>query len=186
MRQHFFTGKGDDGTTGWLGAGRLRKNDPRIETLGNLDECTSLIGTARAVINSPEISPTLVQIQRDLYAIMTEISADSKNASRFQRIDEAKVIWLENQIAEISASTPMPEDFILPGDSLPGAFVDNARTSTRKAERRTVEFIGKGTVHNPFILAYLNRLSSFLFVLEMKVNRSAGVDHPLLAGRPQV
>lgn len=183
MKQHFYTRKGDDGSTGWLGAGRLAKYDARIETLGNLDECTSMIGTARAVINDPELAPIIIQIQRNLYTIMTEISADATAASRFERIEDANVEWLEKQIAELSAVTPMPEDFILPGDSLAGAFVDNARTVARRAERRTVEFMAEGAVKNPAILAYLNRLSSFLFILEMKINLMAGVDHPLLAGR---
>lgn len=183
MGSKIFTRKGDDGSTGWLGAGRLAKFDARIETVGNLDECTSLIGTARAVINNPELAPILVQVQKDLYAIMTEISADAENAGRFKRIDESNVEWLESQIASMAATTPMPEDFILPGDSLPGAFVDNARTAVRRAERRTVEYLSRGTVNNPAILPYLNRLSSLLFILEMKVNLIAGVDHPLLAGK---
>jgi cob(I)alamin adenosyltransferase len=185
MGRKIFTRKGDDGTTGWLGSGRLAKYDMRIEAVGNLDECSSLIGTARAVINNPELSPILIQIQRDLYAVMTEISADEKNAARFPRIDESHVIWLENRIADLSAATPMPEDFILPGDSLPGAFVDNARTAVRRAERRTVEFLNENHVNKPAILSYLNRLSSLLFILELNVNQSAGIDHPLLAGRSQ-
>lgn len=185
MRQHFYTGKGDNGTTGWLGSGRLSKFDPRIETLGSLDECTSLIGTARAVIRSDEISPALIQIQRDMYAIMTEISADQENARRFTRVDEARVSWLESQIADISAAVAMPSDFILPGDSLAGAFVDNARTSARTAERRAAAFLSLGKVNNPHILAYLNRLSSYLFVLEMKVNKMAGIENTLLANGDQ-
>jgi cob(I)alamin adenosyltransferase len=186
MKQHFYTGRGDDGTTGWLGTGRLPKFDARIETLGSLDECTSLIGTARAVIHHKDISPVLVQIQRDMYAIMTEISADFENAKRFSRMDEVRVNWLENQITEISATVAMPSDFILPGDSLAGAFVDNARTAARKAERRTAEFLSLGKVNNPFVLAYLNRLSSFLFVLEMKVNKMAGIENTLLANGDQI
>ncbi len=185
MGRKLFTGKGDDGTTGWLGAGRLAKYDMRIETVGSLDECSSLIGTARAVINDPNLSPILIQIQRDIYSIMTEISADEINAARFQQIDKSHVAWLESRIADLSAATPMPEDFILPGDSLPGAFVDNARTAVRRAERRTVEFLNENHLNKPSILSYLNRLSSLLFILELNVNKSAGVDHPLLAGRTQ-
>lgn len=181
--KNVFSGKGDDGTTGWLGAGRIPKNDARIEALGNLDECTSIIGTARAVINNEDISPILVQIQRDIYSIMTEVASDSENAGKFARVDEGKIKWLEERISALSQDASMPEDFVLPGDSLPGAFVDNARTIVRRAERRVVELYRSKKMANSNILAYLNRLSSFLFLLEMKVNQDAGVDHPLLVGR---
>jgi cob(I)alamin adenosyltransferase len=181
MKAHFYSRKGDDGTTGWLGQGRIPKSDLRIETVGSLDECSSLVGTARAVVKTTGAGEVLIQIQRDLYTIMTEISADSENAKRFPRIDQQDVEWHERQITIFSENMTMPSDFILPGDSYPGALVDNARTSVRKAERRASEFIQTGQVKNPAILAFLNRLSSFLFVLEIRENISAGVESTLLA-----
>jgi len=46
----FFTGKGDDGRTGWLGKGRLPKYDARIEALGTLDEATAALGISRSLM----------------------------------------------------------------------------------------------------------------------------------------
>lgn len=181
MKAHFYSRKGDDGTTGWLGQGRIQKFDIRIETIGSLDECSSFVGTARSVVKTPGAREALIQIQRDLYAIMTEISADAENAKRFLRIEQKDVEWLELQIATFSEKMTMPSDFILPGDSFSGALVDNARTSVRKAERRASEFFQTGQVKNGAILSFLNRLSSFLFVLEICENINSGVASTLLA-----
>jgi len=62
-----YTKTGDQGNTGLLGEGRVPKFDLRIETLGALDEATAALGLARASANAPEISPMIVEIQRDLY-----------------------------------------------------------------------------------------------------------------------
>jgi len=43
------TGGGDDGTTGLLGGGRARKDDPRIEAFGTVDEASSAIGLAKGL-----------------------------------------------------------------------------------------------------------------------------------------
>ena len=68
----------------------------------------------------------------------------------------------------------MPREFILPGDSLAGAALDLARTIVRRAERRVAELLHHGDVNNPELLRYLNRLSSLLFVLELRENQAAG------------
>jgi cob(I)alamin adenosyltransferase len=180
MSAKFFTGKGDDGTTGLLGEGRVAKSDLRLEVLGALDETTAALGLARAFCQSAEASGTLVQIQRDLYGIMGEVAATAKNAQRFRTLNSEQVKWLEGQIDRISAIIEMPREFITPGDSPAGAAVDLARTVCRRAERRLVELAHRGDVQNPELLRYLNRLSSFCFVLELLENKTAGGVVPTL------
>ncbi|HXO16805.1 MAG TPA: ATP:cob(I)alamin adenosyltransferase, partial [Candidatus Dormibacteraeota bacterium] len=48
-----YTRTGDQGTTGLVGGGRIRKNALRIETYGTLDELSSAIGVARAALPPP-------------------------------------------------------------------------------------------------------------------------------------
>jgi cob(I)alamin adenosyltransferase len=165
---------GDDGTTGLLGDGRLPKHHPRIEALGNLDEASAVVGLARAFSRAVQTGPILVQVQRDLYASMAEIGASPENAARFRTLDAARLDWLDSQTEAIAALAPAPAGFILPGDSQPGAFLDQARTVVRRAERRLADLLERGEIENPVLLQYLNRLSSLLFALELLENRQAG------------
>jgi cob(I)alamin adenosyltransferase len=170
----FYTRTGDDGQTGLLGEGRLPKYHPRIETLGTLDEASAAIGLARALASQPETKALLVDIQRDLYALMAEVAAPPENAARFRTLGRARLEWLESQTDALEAHLSLPGEFILPGDSLPGAVFSLARTIVRRAERRLAELVDKGEVSNDVLLPYLNRLSSLCFLLELSENQSAG------------
>ena len=82
--------------------------------------------------------------------------------------------WLESQVDAIVALAPIPTEFILPGDSLPGAALALARTVVRRAERRVAELLDTGEIENRVLLQYLNRLSSLCFALEVFENAQAG------------
>ncbi len=170
----FYTRSGDDGTTGQLGEGRLPKYHLRVETLGTLDEASAALGLARSNCQAAQSVSVLVEAQRDLYAIMAEVAATPENASRFRTIDPERVRWVEAQIDAITAIAPIPDEFILPGDSPAGAALSLARTIVRRSERRLAELMDKGEVDNPVLLQYLNRLSSLCFALELLENQQAG------------
>ena len=74
----------------------------------------------------------------------------------------------------IAAGVPIPAEFILPGDSLPGASLALARTIVRRAERRVAGLLETGEVTNKVLLHYLNRLSSLCFAMELGENAKAG------------
>lgn len=169
----FYTRKGDDGTTGLLGEGRVAKYHPRIEALGTLDEASATLGLARASSGDPRCGPILLEVQRDLYHLMAEVAAEPEHAARF-RFDAGRVEWLEQQTDALSQNVALPREFILPGDSLAGAALSLARAVTRRAERRVVELFDQKLITNPAIQGYLNRLSSLLFVLELIENQAAG------------
>jgi cob(I)alamin adenosyltransferase len=170
----FYTRTGDDGNTGLIGAGRFPKSHPRIETLGTLDEASAALGLARALSQDQRTKDILPDIQRDLYALMSEVAVTPENAERFQILKISRVQWLELQVDMLSKAVPLPAEFILPGDSLSGAALALARTIVRRAERRLSELIGDGEIDNPILLQYLNRLSSLCFVLELLENQSSG------------
>lgn len=168
----YFTAKGDDGTTGMLGEGRVSKADLRMEVLGVLDEVSAALGLARAACKSDQVDKTIRQLQRDLYGMMAEIAATPENVERFRSIDGTKVAWLEEQTEKYGSNVTMPSDFILPGDSLGEAALALARTIIRRAERRAVDLFSQYGIENIDILRYLNRASSLLFVLEIfELNR---------------
>jgi cob(I)alamin adenosyltransferase len=170
----FYTAKGDDGTTGLLGEGRVPKYHDRMEAIGALDEASAALGLARAQCSAPQTSPILVEVQRDLYKLMAEVAATPENAKHFHFIDEARVKWLEQQTDDLSAIVEMPKQFILPGDTLGGAALSLARAIVRRAERRVVSLFDDEEVVNADLQRYLNRLSSLCFVLELLENQHAG------------
>jgi cob(I)alamin adenosyltransferase len=84
------------------------------------------------------------------------------------------VKWLETQTDALSETVPMPREFILPGETPSSAAMSLARTVVRRAERRVAELFQQGRLENPHLLAYLNRLSSLCFALELLENQHAG------------
>ncbi len=178
----FYTRKGDDGTTGLLGEGRVPKTHPRMEALGALDESSAALGLARASARDPRCGPLVIEIQRDLYRLMAEVAAAPEHAGQFHVIDAARVAWLEAKTDALGDSVTLPREFILPGDSTSGAAFSLARTVVRRAERRVVELFDSGEIQNPELQRYLNRLSSLCFVLELIENEAAGKNTSLAKG----
>ncbi len=165
-----YTKTGDDGMTGWLGSGRLPKHHPRIEAVGAVDEATAALGLARSLCRADEIDPLLARVQRDLYHLMAELAADPENAARFRKIDADRLAWIEAETDRITAGLQPPKDFILPGETPGSGALAVARTTVRRAERRVAALIETAEVANPFLLRYLNRLSSLCFGLELLEN----------------
>lgn len=170
----FYTRTGDEGTTGLLGEGRVPKFDARIEALGAVDEATAALGLARSSAQAPQTAMLLLETQRDLYKLMAEVGATPDNASKFRAINEIRVKWLEEQTDALEKTVAMPREFILPGDLPSSAALALARTIVRRAERRVVALFHAGQLENQFLLAYLNRLSSLIFMLELVENTHAG------------
>ena len=169
-----YTKRGDDGRTDLLGE-RVTKDDPRIELLGDLDEATSQLGVARAAVESEWVRELLIGVQRDLYALMAELAFVTDVRPEGYTVTPEAVERVERQTDELGEAIELPRAFILPGETVPSAALDVARTVIRRAERRAVALAHAGGITNPLILAYLNRLSSLLFLAARYVEAEAGV-----------
>jgi cob(I)alamin adenosyltransferase len=177
----YYTRTGDDGYTELLGGERVPKYAPRPEAYGTVDELSSALGLARATVRAERSREILLQVQRHLYQIMTELAATPKAATRFDRTSADDVAQLEGVTDELGAGLELPKDFIVPGDTLTGAVLDLARTITRRAERCVARLTHQDEVGNVEVLRYLNRLSSLLFVLARYEDAIAGVRNVTLA-----
>jgi len=171
----FYTGLGDDGTTDLLGA-RVAKDDPRIDVLGSLDETTSAIGLARSTATNERVREDLVAVQRDLYQIMAALAFTPELRPAAYEFAQDRVDWLGVETDVMAASVDLPREFILPGESTPGAALDVARSVARRGEREVVALSLAGHEVNPAILGYLNRLSSLLFIAARIEDHAAGRD----------
>ena len=68
-RMKIYTRTGDDGTTGLIGPGRVRKSDPRVEAYGSVDELNATLGVVRAIDSAGWFDAVLGVIQPRLFVI---------------------------------------------------------------------------------------------------------------------
>lgn len=152
------TRRGDDGTTTLLGSGRMSKSDARIIVLGDVDEASSFIGLARAE-SEGDMAELLIGLQRLLYRVMGDVAMpEEENA-----VGSADLEYLDGKLEEWRDRTEIPKEFIIPGETRPGALLDVARSVVRRAERSLVA-AGYSEEH-PAALKAVNRLSDLLFVV---------------------
>ena len=170
-----YTGLGDDGTTDLLGA-RVGKNDPRIEAIGALDEATSAIGFARSLATNDRLHEDLIEVQRDLYRIMAELAFIPELRPASYELAHDRVDWLGAETDRLTEDVDLPREFILPGESTPGAALDVARTVARRAERSAwLAVEAHGDTISVLPAKYLSRLSDLLFILSQVANPDGDV-----------
>ena len=172
-----YTRTGDDGTSGLVDGSRRAKHDARFEAIGAIDEANSALGLAVvAQGDDAENRADLVRIQNDLFDLGADLGTpgdDFTPSDMVLRIVPAQVEWLEGRIDRLNDSLPPLTSFILPGGSEAAARVHVARASVRRAERASAA-VARVEPVNPAALAYVNRLSDYLFVLARAINAAAG------------
>jgi cob(I)alamin adenosyltransferase len=167
------TRTGDGGETSLFGKERVRKTDPRIEALGDLDETQAVIGLARSLAPRSSLGRILLELQSGLYLVMAEVATPHEDLGRLkQRLDGTAVTRLDQVLEKLKKSTPIEGRFVIPGENRLSAGLDHARTVARRAERRVVECVDAGYVSGGELLPWLNRLSDLLFVLARTSERA--------------
>jgi cob(I)alamin adenosyltransferase len=156
-----YTGKGDDGTTGLLYGGRVPKDSAAPAAYGAIDEAQAFVGLIRAELErGSDLDTLLVEVARDMWVAMGELATDPSNVHKLkQRVTQEMVERVEARVADIEERFEMPKEFVIPGENRLAALCDVARTVIRRAERAALP------VGSPELLAYLNRLSSLLWVM---------------------
>jgi cob(I)alamin adenosyltransferase len=167
------TRTGDGGETSLFGKERVRKTDPRVEALGDLDETQSVLGLARSLAPRSSLGRELLELQRGLYVVMAEVATPREDLGRLkERVDGAAVARLDQVLETLKKKTPIEGRFVIPGENRFSASLDHARTVARRAERRVVECVDAGYVSGSELLPWLNRLSDLLFVLARTSERA--------------
>jgi cob(I)alamin adenosyltransferase len=173
-----YTRTGDDGSTGLVDGSRAAKHSARIEAIGAVDEANSAIGFAAAALGEGKHAAALSRIQNDLFDLGADIAtpgADFAPSDVVLRIVSAQVEWLEAAIDAASAQLQPLTSFVLPGGGEAAARVHLARATARRAERAMTALAGAEPV-NPAALAYVNRLSDYLFQLARLLNDDGRAD----------
>lgn len=176
-----YTRTGDDGTSGLVDGSRLPKGDALFAAMGDVDEANSAIGLAVLAVDG-DIAGRLVTIQNDLFDLGADLATPAGSGpdpfhpgEMDLRIVASQVERLESEIDAMNEALDPLKSFILPGGSEAAARLHIARAITRRAERSAVA-AREGRLINPLALAYLNRLSDWLFVAARHVNAGGAGD----------
>ena len=163
-----YTRTGDDGSTGMADGSRVAKDDLLIQTIGEVDELNSQL--AVLVYHAPDdFNESVHSIQNELFNVGAELSMGQA------MIQQKQVDVLENSLDELNKTLTPLKEFILPGGGLAASHCHVARAVCRRVERSLVS-LNKQDKLNSYLLAYVNRLSDYLFVLARAISKNEGMD----------
>lgn len=158
-----YTKTGDNGFTSLYTGERVEKNSVRVQVYGAIDEADSALGIARAFVEVDAVREKIFAVQK----LLPKLMADFASLNREPTITFDDVKNLEAEMDALENSLPPLKEFLIPGKTKGGAFLDLARTITRRAERLSCELAKSEKVHEADKI-FLNRLSDFCFLLMRK------------------
>lgn len=177
-----YTRTGDRGETALVGGRRVPKDAPRIEAYGTIDELNALLGLAR-VFNAERLGEgeghrwldeVLRRLQNQLFDLGSELATPEDAVYEgMYRVGEEDVKELERLIDRCQKDLAPLKSFVLPGGGRIGAFLHQARTVCRRAEREVLR-LSRAEPVTEWPLRYVNRLSDLLFVLSRWVAKRLG------------
>ena len=174
-----YTKTGDQGKTRLSTGEPVDKWHPRVAAYGKVDEVNAALGLC-ALEADGEMLAAIRRIQNDLFDLGADLATpDRGKILEWEplRIVEAQVERLEKEIDAMNAEIPPLDSFILPGGSKLAAHMHLARTLCRSAERNVAEVAAMDNeVVSPAALAFINRLSDWLFVAGRAANNNGADD----------
>ena len=173
------TKTGDDGTTALLYGRRVPKTHPRIEACGAVDELNAALGLARAAAEDDILRNHLLAIQKDLVVLMGETGMAMEDLPRYvkdgyQLVTPAMTAKLNALVRQLEAKKTHFKGWATPGETMPAAALDAARTICRRAERRVCTLKETGELRNAEIVIYLNRLGDLLWLFARRAEAKSG------------
>jgi len=164
-----YTKTGDDGTTGLFSGKRVPKHHIQIQAYGSIDELIAWLGLLRDFEESKENHDRLVKIQEELMVVSTQLSLalGTSLPAYLQPISMSSVVALEQEIDRLTDLLPPLKHFVIPGGNPLVSYTHLARCVCRKAER-DITALNEEKPVDLLIVAYVNRLSDYLFTLSRK------------------
>lgn len=167
------TKKGDTGKSRNYSNEEFSKDDILFETIGTIDELSSLLGVAYHYHPVEDIKTIQFHLQQINSQIAT--SPNHANYSKIKQLSIADLEWLETTENRSLVIAPIDAKFVLPGSegSIDSAYYDLARAVSRRAERRLVHYVNETKRQDLVtVMAYMNRLSDHLYVLARRESNS--------------
>lgn len=176
-----YTKKGDAGSTQLATGSAAQKHGLRIHAYGDVDELNCVVGELTTTLQQHEHEPAhlagLLRIQQELFDLGGELAFPADDPIiKYSKsyIRRASVEQLEMEMDEWLAQLPPLADFVLPGGHIVNAKAHVCRAVCRRAERAIVALHEHEPVREE-VLAYVNRLSDWLFVFSREACRFYGV-----------
>lgn len=170
-----YTKKGDKGHTSLMDGEIVKKHNLSVDAYGTIDELNSFIGLLKDYLIDNKIKVVLNNIQLNLFSIGSILAAGKKNIKSSKvKIDKKDVIDLESHIDKLNKDLPELKNFIIPGGLKTSSYSHVCRSICRRAERKISE-LNKDISVDSNILAYVNRLSDFFFILSRHLKHSEGI-----------
>lgn len=157
-----YTGGGDTGTTSLIGNTRVRKNHPRVEAYGTIDELNAHLGLLCAVLDNNDTKVFVEYIENSLITLGSYLATDKECKCAIGTEDIARI---ENAIDMLEDALPPMHEFLLPGSNEAAARANVCRTVCRRAERAMVALQENCPVEH-CAMVFINRLSDYLFLLQ--------------------
>jgi cob(I)alamin adenosyltransferase len=175
-----YTRRGDEGQTSLVGGQRVKKDHPRIECYGTVDELNSFVGLAlESVREQQQLQPLasiLKRVQHELFNAGSILATLPEDVHPKQpRVTDLEAAQLEHEIDWMNEELPPLRSFVLPGGSRINAELHICRTVCRRAERLCTAMEDS----NHDTLKYLNRLSDAFFVWSRWANHRLGIKETL-------
>jgi len=165
-----YTRTGDDGTTGMSDGGRVAKDGLLIQVIGEVDELNSQLAVL-ACHATDDFSGSIRSIQNELFNVGAELSMGHA------MLQQTGVDDLETALDKLNENLPSLKEFILPGGGLAASHCHVARSVCRRVERSLVALnkaADDNVAVNVITMAYMNRLSDYLFVLARTISQHEG------------
>ena len=170
-----YTKKGDKGHTSLMDGEIVKKHNLSVDAYGTIDELNSFIGLLKDYLIDNKIKVILNNIQLNLFSIGSILAAgNNKIKSSKVKIDKKDVLDLESHIDKLNEDLPELKNFIIPGGLKTSSYSHVCRSICRRAERKISE-LNKDISVDSNILAYVNRLSDFFFILSRHLKHSEGI-----------
>ncbi|MBM4390036.1 MAG: cob(I)yrinic acid a,c-diamide adenosyltransferase [Deltaproteobacteria bacterium] len=169
-----YTRTGDEGQTRLVGGQVVAKDHVRIAAYGTVDELNAILGIARVMNGQSHAEPAVIaridamlhRVQNDCFNVGSDLATRREDRwPGMYRVGADDVKRLEEWIDALNDDVGPLREFILPGGGPVGAFLHQARTVCRRAEREVVRLLREEPEAGAGPMTYLNRLSDFLFVL---------------------
>ena len=170
-----YTKKGDKGHTSLMDGEIVKKHNLSVDAYGTIDELNSFIGLLKDYLIDNKIKVILNKVQLNLFSIGSILAAGKNNIKSSKvKIDKKDVHDLESHIDKLNEDLPELKNFIIPGGLKTSSYSHVCRSICRRAERKISE-LNKDISVDSNILAYVNRLSDFFFILSRHLNHSEGI-----------
>lgn len=168
-----YTKTGDAGTTSLVGGTRVSKSDIRLEAYGTLDELNAFIGDLLNAVTDETDRELLIFIQNKLFVAGSKLACEEECNIKLPGITRQDIEKIEQRIDSIESILPKHNKFVLPGGTEAASKAHICRTVARRAERNICRLAEQSKVDAEEI-AFINRLSDYLFVLSRLCNVTAG------------